>query len=47
MESIKECAQRTEGITPSLVNEVLAFSQDGQGGTTNQDNRTCSPELVG
>lgn len=47
MESIKECAQRTEGITPSLVSEVLAFSQDGQGGTTNQDNRTCSPELVG
>lgn len=47
MKNIKECAQKTEGITPSLVNEVPAFSQNGQGRTTKRDDGTCSPELVG
>ena len=47
MTNIKEHARRTEGVTLPLVNEVPAFSQKGQGGTTSRDHGTRSPKLVG
>lgn len=47
MRKTKELAKRTEGITFPLVIEVLVSSQNGHGGTANQEYGTCSPDLLG